>query len=152
MEPCLYYEDLKVGDIRVSEPLEVTEREIVEFARRYDPQYFHADPDAAQHHHFGQVAASGIHILALWRQLDHQIAGNIHWICGIGWDELRWARPLHAGHAVRARWELLSKRLSSKPGRGVVICHYALLGRDDQPYFHCQSSNLVECRPGGEQA
>ena len=145
-EATRYYEDLDVGETHVSSPRTVSEEEIVDFARRYDPQYFHVDPDAAESHpQFGEVVASGIHILALWRQLDHEITGDIRWICGIEWRELRWHKPLKAGDAVRARAELLSKRpSSSNPERGIVEYRYSMLNQDDEEVFWCLSTNLVE--------
>lgn len=145
--PVMYYEDLEVGDLRLSEPRTVTEQEIIAFARQYDPQYFHCDPVAARDHPWGQVAASGIHSLALWRRLDHEITGNIRWICGVSWENLRWMHPLHPQDQVRARFELIEKRPSSKPGRGVVVCDYGLLNQRDAFIFRCRSINLVQSRP-----
>lgn len=146
MTPTLYLEDLEVGDIRRSRLETISQPDIVSFARQWDPQYFHADPDAAREHAFGEVAASGIHILALWRRLDHEISGNVRWICGISWENLRWANPLHADQPFRAYWELVDKRYSSKPGRGVLTLTYALLKDDDQPLFTCRAMSLVEAR------
>ena len=148
--PTRYFEDLEIGETHVSLPLRVSQDEIVAFASQYDPQYFHMDPDAAgAHPQFGEVVASGIHILALWRQLDHQITGDVRWICGIVWRELRWHKALRAGDSVRARAELLSKRLSSKdPARGVVEYRYSLLNQDDDEIFWCLSLNYVERKPG----
>lgn len=145
--PTLYFEDLVVGEVRVSAPRTVTEAEIVAFAREYDPQYFHADPEAAKDHLFGGVAASGIHTMAIWRQLDHQIAGDVRWICGVGWENVRWAHALYPEDTVRARWELLSKRDSSKPGRGVVEVDYGLTNQRNEFVFRCCSTNLVEKMP-----
>ncbi|MEM9529419.1 MAG: MaoC/PaaZ C-terminal domain-containing protein [Pseudomonadota bacterium] len=146
MTPTAYLEDLTVGDVRYSQPASLSEAEIVEFATQWDPQYFHMDPAAARDHTFGQVAASGIHILALWRRLDHEISGDIRWVCGISWEHLRWAQPLHAEVAVRACFEIKSKRYSSKPGRGVVNCGYSLIKDDGQPIFYCDAVSLVEAR------
>jgi acyl dehydratase len=149
MVPRRYFEDLEVGEFRESTPVTVSEAEIVDFADRYDPQYFHTNPEAAQSHpQFGGVVASGIHILAVWRQRDHEITGDIHWICGIGWDDLRWNHPMRAGDSVRARALLLDKRVSrSKPERGVVVYRYALVNQDDEELFYCTSTNYVERRP-----
>ena len=148
--PSRYFEDLDVGEIHVSDPKTVTEAEIVDFASRYDPQYFHTDPQSARSHpQFGEVVASGIHILAIWRILDHEITGDVHWICGIEWKELRWNKPLRAGDTVRARAELISKRPSnSRDERGVVEYRYSLLNQDDAEVFYCLSTNLVERQPG----
>ena len=153
-EPTRYFEDLEVGETCTSASRTVSEEEIVEFASRYDPQYFHMDPEAAESHpEFGEVIASGIHILALWRQLDHQITGDVRWICGIEWKQLRWNRPLKAGDSIRARAELLNKRPSASDGaRGVVEYHYSLINQDNEEVFWCLSTNLVERRTGANAA
>ena len=83
--PTICFEDLEVGDFRQSRSRTVTRDEIVEFARQYDPQWFHSDPEAAKQSVFGEVVASGIHVLAMWRQLDHEINSDIDYVCGIGW-------------------------------------------------------------------
>ena len=71
-----YYDDLVVGEIRESSARKVSLQELLEFATRYDPQYFHADPIAARQSIFGEVIASGIHSAALWRARDHEISGD----------------------------------------------------------------------------
>ncbi len=96
-EPDRYWEDLVVGESFTSRARSVGEDEIVDFATRYDPQYFHMDPEAAKRSIFGEVVASGVHNLAIWRQLDHEITGDIRWICGVAWDDFRWKRALRAG-------------------------------------------------------
>lgn len=143
-----YYEDLVIGEVRESSARRITLDELLEFARRYDPQYFHADPVAAGESIFGEVIASGIHSAALWRALDHEISGDIRWICGVAWEEVRWPHPVRAGDSVRARAETLAKRPSGKdPGRGIVELRYSLLNQRDEIAFTCRSINLVERRP-----
>ena len=153
-EPSRYFDDLEIGETGVSEARTVTLDEIVEFAQRYDPQYFHTEPEAARKHpQFGEVVASGIHILAIWRQLDHALSGDIRWICGIEWKQLRWNQPLRAGDTVRARAELLGKRRSdSRPDRGIVELRYSLINQDGDDVFYCLSTNLVERRTHDQPA
>lgn len=144
-EPTRYWEDLEPGEVYVSREMTVTLDEIIDFANRYDPQYFHNDAELAKKSHFGEVVASGIHILALWRILDHEITGDVRWMCGIGWDNLRWNKPMRAGDRVRARAECLSKRESSSDAaRGIVVYRYSLLNQHDEELFYCDSTNLVE--------
>ena len=118
---------------------------MLDFARRYDPQYFHVDPEQARHSIFGEVVASGIYTLAIWRALDHEISGDIAWICGIAWEDVRWPLAVRAGDVLRARAEVLSKRESrSDPGRGIVETGYSLINQDGQVVFVCRSINLIE--------
>jgi len=143
-----FYDDIVIGEVRESGPRTVTQRELIEFATRYDPQYFHADPVAAEKSIFGELIASGIHGAALWRALDHEISGDIRWICGIAWEEVRWPNPIRAGDTLRAVAEALSKRPSqSDTTRGIVEYRYTLLNQRNEITFTCRSINLIEMRP-----
>jgi acyl dehydratase len=142
-----YYEDIVVGEVRESSTRTVTREELLEFATRYDPQYFHVDPAAAADSIFGEIVASGIHGAALWRRLDHEISSDIRWICGVAWEDVRWPNPIRAGDELKARSEMLSKRRSrSDASRGVVECRYSLLNQRGELVFVCRSVNLIEMR------
>ena len=142
-----YFEDLLVGQVEESMPRTVDRDAMLAFARQYDPQYFHADVEDAKRSSFGGVIASGIYTMALWRQLDHEIAHDIAWICGIAWDHVRFPLALRAGDTIRARAQCLSKRESRKhAGRGVVVYEYELFNQRDELVFTCRSTNLVERR------
>ena len=128
----------------------VTGQEIIDFASKYDPQYFHVSAEEARRSHFGELVASGVHILALWRILDHEISGNIRWMCGIAWDNLRWNTPMRANDRVHATARFISKRESSSdPGRGIAVYRYALVNQRGEELFYCTSTNLVERRQDG---
>ena len=143
-----YYEDLVEGVVEESGTRTLTREELVTFARQYDPQYFHADESAAKDSIFGDVIASGIYTMAIWRQLDHEIAHDIAWICGIAWDDVRFPLALRGGDTVRAHAVCLSKRVSeTRPERGVVTFLYELYNQRDQLVFTCRSTNLIERRP-----
>lgn len=142
-----YFEDLKIDESWISPPRTLSREEMLEFARRYDPQYFHTDERAARDSIFGEVIASGIFTMAVWRQLDHQIAGDIRWICGIAWDEVRWPLAVRAGDTLRARSTVLSKRESgSDPQRGIVVTRYELMNQNDRIVWCAKSTNLIERR------
>ena len=65
----LYWEDVVVGTRRDLGSYTFTEEEIIRFARKYDPQSFHVDPEAAKHSIFGGLIASGWHTAAVWMKL-----------------------------------------------------------------------------------
>ncbi|MGF1544933.1 MAG: MaoC/PaaZ C-terminal domain-containing protein [Parvularculaceae bacterium] len=142
------YEDLVVGERAQSAPRAVDRDEMIGFAKTYDPQWFHADADAAKGSTFGEVIASGVYTAALWRRLDHEINGDVDFICGVAWEDVRWPRAVRAGDELRAASEVLEKRPSgSDPTRGVVIYLYRLINQHGEDVFSCRSVNLVRRRP-----
>ena len=143
-----YLEDLKVGETAESLPRQVTQEEMLAFAKAYDPQYFHADAEAARASSFGGLIASGIFTMAIWRALDHQMAPDLAWICGVAWDDVRFPLALRPGDSVRARSRCLSTRASARDlKRGVTVFQYELFNQRDELVFTCRSTNLIERRP-----
>lgn len=151
--PWRCFEDLVVGEKRMSHSHTVTEDEIVTFARAYDPQWFHTDPEAARASVFGQVVASGIHVLAMWRQLDHTINSDIDFVCGVGWEHLRLKRAVRAGDTIHVTSEILSLEPSrSGKERGTAVTRYAVLLEDGTECVTFESINLVYTREGRARA
>ena len=145
--PLRKFEDLTVGERRQSRTKTVTLEEMLAFARVYDPQWFHADAELAKESAFGEVIASGIHVLAMWRQLDHEINSDIDFVCGVGWDELRLHRAIRAGDVIHATSEIVSLRPSrTKPDRGIAITRYAVVTEDGTEAVSFLSTNLVYTR------
>ncbi|SLJ99774.1 MaoC/PaaZ C-terminal domain-containing protein [Novosphingobium mathurense] len=151
-EPYRTFEDLVVGEKRKSRSRTVTQEEILEFARAYDPQWFHTDPESAKQSVFGQVVASGIHVLALWRQLDHEINWDIDFVCGVGWDELRLRRAIRAGDTIHVTSEIVSLEPSkSRADRGTAKTHYAVVLEDGTEAVTFTSINLVYTLEGRQR-
>ena len=145
----MHLEDLHPGDRFVTPEREVTEAEIVTFAREYDPQPFHTDPGAAAGSVFGRLVASGWHTTALTMRLwvDHgpRIAGGM---VGLGVEELRW-RPLLPGDRIRLEGEILEVRPSrSGAPRGVARMRIRTLNHRDEEVQHMVSTILVPARDG----
>src|SRR5215471_9879224 len=67
--PMHYYEDFHIGDTFDLGPLTATEEEIIAFAKQFDPQYFHIDPERAKDSIFGGLVASGWHSGALFMRM-----------------------------------------------------------------------------------
>lgn len=120
--PKYHFEDFHPGQHFETESLTVNEAEILEFARRYDPQYFHADPEAARASHFGGIIASGFHTLALSFSLFFRLKLVEHANLGSpGMEEVRWLRPLRPDDTIHMVAEVLELRPSqSRPDRGLV--------------------------------
>src|SRR3546814_19108441 len=101
--PHRTFEDLQVGERRKSRERTISRQEILDFARTYDQQWFHTDAELARQSVFGEVVASGIHVLALWRQLDPEINSDIDFVCGVGRSEER-SVGKELGRTCRYRW------------------------------------------------
>ena len=117
-----YLEDLRVGDKIQSESVTVTEADILEFSRQFDPQPMHADPAAAARGAFKGLIASGWHTAALVMRLtvDSNPLGGLP-LLGLGVDGIEWPQPVRPGDSIQVEMEILSIRPSaSNPGHGIV--------------------------------
>ena len=151
--PHRTFEDLVVGERRRSREMHVTIEEVLGFARRYDPQWFHVDPELAKQSAFGEVVASGIHVLAMWRVLDHEINSDIDFVCGVGWDELRMKHAVRPGDSIHVTSEIVELRPStSNAGRGTAITCYAVVNQRGDEAVTFTSINLVYTRGGRKRS
>ena len=147
-EPGRYFEDYPVGAVFTGGPVTVSEAEIVDFARRYDPQPMHVDKAAAEAGRYGGLIASGWHTGALMMQLlERHFVPKPGNLASPGLDELRWLRPVRPGDVLSLRATVLSARLSrSKPGQGVVVSLVELLNQDGEPVLALKPISLMRCR------
>src|SRR5882762_4314668 len=116
-----YFEDLKRGDRFKSETYEVTEEQIISFAREFDPQPFHLDAAVARLTMFEGIIASGWHTAAITMRLFVQTLNFTEGAIGLGVDELRWPNAVRPGDRLQVETEIVDLRVSrSKPSHGVV--------------------------------
>ena len=142
--PVRKWEDLEIGEETTSSPLTVSEEEMLAFAGRYDPQYFHNDPEAAKDSLFGELVASGIHTVALWRIMDHEVNGDIDWVCGVQWDNVRWRCAVRADDTLVAHSKVTSKRPSkSRPGVGIAVLDHWVENQAGEVVVSFTSTDLV---------
>src|SRR5689334_21110760 len=128
-----YFEDYQPGAVYEYGYLTVTEAEILDFARRFDPQPMHIDRDRAEAGPFGGLIASGWHTAGLFMRLyaDHYLT-RVASLASPGIDELRWPAPLRPGDLLRIRAEVAGARPSrSKPDRGLVRTRCELIASPD---------------------
>ena len=147
-----YLEDLEVGQKAAFGRYEVTRKEVLDFARKYDPQPFHLDDAAAAKTHFGRIAASGWHTAAMTMAMlvkdwdGEPIAG----LGSPGVDELRWLKPVYPGDTLRMETEVLEVTPSrSKPDLGSFRSRVSVFNQDDVLVFAFISIVLVRRRPQG---
>ena len=116
-----YFDDLKVGDRFKSETLTVTEKELIEFAHKFDPQMFHLTRRRAERTIFKGLIASGWHTAAMTMRLFVQTLNFAEGAIGLGVDELRWPNAVRPGDVLAVETEILDARPSqSRPGYGII--------------------------------
>ena len=114
-----YFDDLKVGDRFKSEPLSVTEKQLVEFAHKFDPQMFHLSRKTAERTIFKGLIASGWHTAAMTMRQFVQTLNFAEGAIGLGVDELRWPNVVRPGDVLTVETEIVDLRPSrSRPGYG----------------------------------
>lgn len=118
----LYFDDIEEGHRRELGSYTVPREEMMEFARRYDPQPIHVDEEAASESIFGGVIASGWYTASVcMRLLVDEFLGEAASMGSLGLDELRWQTPVRAGDTLTVSNEILETRRSeSRDDRGYV--------------------------------
>ncbi len=148
----IFLEDFEPGVTHESPPHAVTEKEAIEFAQRYDPQYFHLDPEAAKNSIFGGLICGGFQTAALaWALALKSGRFDDCAIAGIGIDELRWLEPVRPGDVLRCRFTMMEWRPSgSRPEAGVCRIRYEVISQDDRPVITMVMIQLLRRRrPSG---
>jgi acyl dehydratase len=151
MTRALYFEDFKAGDRFESAALTITEAMIVEYARFYDPQPFHTDPEAAKATVYGGLIASGMQTIGIMFKLFMET--GVLAVCSLGspgLDEIRWKAPVRPGDVLRVVAEVLESRpSSSKPDRGIVRILFSTLNQRGETVATFIGNQLCRRRPAG---
>ena len=149
-----YFEDYEVGQCREYGSYHVTEAEIIEFASKYDPQWFHTDPERAKSSIYGGLIASGWHTTAMLMRMT--VDGNVGQAASLGSpgvDEVRWLKPVRPGDTLRVRstvTELAPSR--SKPDRGVVRSFTEVLNQNGEVVMTTRGMVMIGRRPNPDSA
>ena len=129
-----FFEDYQAGVVYEFGDITVTEAEIVEFARRYDPQYFHIDQPKAAASEFGGIIAPGFQTASLAMRLyaDHYLS-HVASLGSPGVEDVRWPNPVRPGDTLRIRVTILDARPSrSKLDRGIVRSRVEAINDKDE--------------------
>jgi acyl dehydratase len=140
-----YFEDYLPGAVFECGRTSVTEAEIIEFARRYDPQDMHVDAAAAARGRFGGLVASGWHTAAMTMRL---VADNFlpkaASLASPGIDELRWLKPVRPGDMLRVRVTVVEATPSrSRSDRGMVRSFVEALNQDGDVVMSMKPMNII---------
>jgi len=151
----LYWEDVVIGSRRDLGSYTFTEEEIIRFGRKYDPQSFHIDPEAAKHSMFGGLIASGWHTAAIWMKLAiaerERSRGTSPLLrAGVspGFEDMKWLKPVRPGMTIRFSSEIIGKKeLASRPELGLVLSRNKGHDEEGDLVFRFTGKGFVQRRP-----
>jgi acyl dehydratase len=144
-----WFEDYLVGDEFLGEPVALSENEIVDFARKYDPQSFHVDPAAAKTSPYGGLIASGFHsAAAAWGSMLR--AGFLNGRgAGAPGVEIQWLKPVRPGDTLTMLARVVETKVSrSRPDRGFVSFQASVTNQRGEEVMTLSFKEMVGTRPG----
>jgi len=151
-----WFEDIAIGTKRDLGTYTFTEDEIIAFAKKYDPQIFHIDPEAAKKTMFGGLIASGWHTAAIWMKLaiaDRERArreGQTLGRSGVspGFEDMRWIKPVRPGMTLRYTSETIEKiELKSRQDVGIIKTRNEATDENGELAFSFIGKGFVQRRP-----
>lgn len=143
-----YFDDFVEGECVDLGQVLVTEPEVVEFARQFDPQPMHIDPEVAERGQFGGLIASGWHTVALSMRLYvDRVLNHASSIVSPGVDEVRWLLPVRPGDTLHARWIAVECKPSvRRPDRGVVHSRLEVENQGGELVMTIKAANIFKRR------
>ena len=146
-ESAMKFAQIKPGMVLTAGPRSLSEQEIIEFASRYDPQWFHTDPERAAASRWQGLIASGWHTCSIAMQLlvEHVLADSES-IGSPGLEQVKWPNPLRPGDEVELNVEVLQTRVSNSGKMGIVRWRWLLSTRAGVQVLDLIGTSLFELR------
>jgi len=145
-----YFEDFAVGDVYELGARTLTLEQIVAFARDYDPQPFHIDPEAAKHSSFGTLIASGWQTIAVFMSLlVNGLLKDTVSMGSPGVEGIQWLKPVKPGDRLSARIRVVESTPSkSRADRGILKTQGEMTNQDGELVMTIRAVNFFGRRPG----
>jgi acyl dehydratase len=146
----LYFEEFEVGQVfRHAIRRTITEADNVWFsAITHNPAALHLDEEYAKGTEFGTSIVNSCFTLGLMVGISVGDTTLGTTVANLGWDEVRFPKPLFHGDTIRVESEVLSKRPSkSRPGQGIVEFMHRAYNQHDVLVGHCRRQALMLGKP-----
>lgn len=140
------FAQFKPGMVLTHGPYVITEEEIVQFANRYDPQWFHTDPAEAKRGRFKGLIASGWHTCAVAMRLVADIAlKGSESLASPGIEQIRWPHPVRPGDMLQLTAKVSEVRRSrSQPALGILRWRWQLHTQDRIEVLDLTATSLFD--------
>jgi len=142
-----YFEDLKDGEQLHCQPVVITREAIIDFGKKFDPQLFHIDENAARESLFGGLVASSLHTLSACTRVVVEAQGNVAILSGVGMHAAKMFNPVRPDDilSISAWWAEL-QRSRSKPDRGFASIRCSVTNQRREPVIEYGYRYLIACQ------
>ena len=149
----LYFEEFSVGQV-FRHPIRrtVTEADNVFFScLTHNPAQLHLDEEYCRTEtEFGQRLVNSCLTLGLMVGISVNDTTLGTAVANLGWDEVRFPRPVFHGDTLRIETEVVELRESkSRPNAGIVTFLHRAYNQRDELVGHCRRSGMQRRRPAG---
>ncbi len=148
--PGLYFEEFSVGQkfehtIRRT----ITEADNVWFsALTHNPAPLHLDAEYMKNTEFGKPIVNSCLTLAFMVGISVGDTTVGTTVANLGWDEVRFPKPLFPGDTIHIETEVLEVRDSkSRPDNGIVVFAHRAFNQNDELVGECKRSALMHRAP-----
>ncbi|MCB4365772.1 MaoC family dehydratase [Hydrogenophaga taeniospiralis] len=136
--------EFHAGQVIEAGPYELGEAELIDFAQRYDPQWFHTDPQAAVAGIHSGLIASGWQTCGIAMRLvaDAALQGSESF-ASPGLAYVKWPHPVRAGDRLSLRATVIdTRRASSKPTLGILRWRWQLFNAAGHEVLDLEATSL----------
>jgi len=141
----MHFEEFHTGQVLRVGPYQVTEEEIVDFARKYDPQWFHTDADRAATSHWGGLIASGWHTCAIaMRMVCDGPLQQSESVGSPGLAYLKWSAPVRPNDQLSLEIHVLETRVASSKRFGILRWQWRMKNQDDVQVLDLEATSLFQ--------
>jgi acyl dehydratase len=140
------FAEFHAGQVIEAGPCLVTEAELLQFAKAYDPQWFHTDPEAAAEGPFGGLIASGWHTggIAMRLVTEAALAGSESF-ASPGLAYVKWPNPVRPGDSLRLVADVIEVRRSEKRATlGILRWRWRLINQREQEVLDLEATSLFK--------
>ena len=143
------FADFRAGDVITAGPYELSEAELLAFANAWDPQWFHADAEAAERGRFGGLIASGWHTGAIAMRLVTEAAlHGSESFASPGLAYVKWPNPVRPGDRLSLRATVIeARRASAKPWLGILRWRWQLFNQAGAEVLDLEATSLFDLGP-----
>jgi len=146
------FQDFRAGQLIRAGPHHVQESDIIAFARIYDPQWFHTDPQRAAANRWHGLIASGWHTCSIaMRMICEGPLSQSESIGSPGLSYLKWLAPVRPGDELRMEAMVLETRASANGRTGTLRWQWRMLNQDDVAVLELEVTSLFDLRSDGKR-